>query len=107
MGKCEGCGKEINDKYKMCLECLNKAKQLNNIDSKAIYELLEKANWNWGISAKLGKLTLLNSLENLKNEKGLTEIQKRIHKWLLDDFEKDFKAVEGITKDQNGTEQSN
>lgn len=45
MGKCEDCGTEINDQYKVCFECSKKRKAQNN-GSKDIVSELGKLNNN-------------------------------------------------------------
>ena len=80
MGKCQ-CGKEIDDKYKMCLDCLNKTRNnkpsTETLNQNAhpdellikIETHLEHINWNLGkISAILSKDTkLFNQIK--KDEK--------------------------------------
>jgi len=39
MGKCEDCGADIDDNYKVCFPCSNKRKQSNNGTSDVVGEL--------------------------------------------------------------------
>jgi len=48
------------------------------------------------------KLALLSELESQKNSGGRTPLQERIHKMLLKDLDKNFKAMEKIKKEQEG-----
>ena len=99
MKECKSCGKEIDDKYEYCIQCIQKVKETNT--SQDMIKVLEHLNWNAGATQKWIKLMLLNNLENLKNGQGMTPTQQKIHKLLLKDVEKDFKNIEDISKELN------
>lgn len=60
-GKCETCGKEIDSKYKYCLDCMKKYKEeqgeSTSRDNEDVVKALEKIdqtlqhiNWNFGVA---------------------------------------------------------
>lgn len=102
MKLCPQCKKvEIDDKYGMCLDCLGKTKQANSgIDLSEIKDLIEKCNWNFGAIHKYIKLSLLNQLETIKNDRGLTKIQQAMLNELENGLEKDLKQLKGIKMEQ-------
>jgi len=68
----------------------------------SLTEAITKLGWNLGVSAMTSKLALLSELESQKNSGGRTPLQERIHKMLLKDLDKNFKAMEKIKKEQEG-----
>jgi len=99
MKLCPQCNKnQIEDNYSMCMTCLKETKQANqNVD---LTDLIKKINWNLGSISLTQKLTLLNDLETLKCQQGLTKVQQKIHKLLLGKADKDLKSIENITEEQ-------
>ncbi|MAG61816.1 hypothetical protein CMI43_03305 [Candidatus Pacearchaeota archaeon] len=94
MKDCEGCGKQIDDKYKLCLECLNKTKISNN--SGDLKDILEKINWNLGSITKQQKLYFLYKISND------TTIKEKILLFFSKDLNKDFKILNDIGGKKNG-----
>ncbi len=96
MKKCK-CGADIDDKYSMCLTCLDKIKQSNSsIDTSEILKKLEQMNWNLGSISQTLKLTLLNDLE----KDATTQTQKKIHNALLKECDKYLKVLKDIREEQ-------
>ena len=94
---CPICKKaNIDEKYSMCISCLNKTKENNQQDE--LIKVITMCNWNFGATQKWQKLALLNDLENQTN---LTDIQKKIMDLLLKDLEKDILIIEDIKKEKN------
>jgi len=98
MGKCNNCGKEIDDKYKYCLDCMNKYKEDKPESNDELVDIITKVNWNLGSIQKWMKLSLLNELEKQKNP---TETQKNLHALLKKDIEKDLKVIKEISDEQD------
>ena len=98
MKLCPQCNKNtIDDKYSMCMSCLKETKEANkSVDFGEIIKKIEQINWNLGSINLTQKLGLLSKLETLKCKQGLTKIQQKIHKLLLDKADKDLKNVSEI-----------
>lgn len=70
MKECEGCGKQIDDKYTLCVACNIKNKQAN-IQGDTIKHLgkiaqqLEYINWNLGLISQfiLGKKDIVKKIQ--------------------------------------------
>ena len=101
MKLCPQCNKNmIDDKYSMCMSCLKETKESNkSVDFSEIKKILEQQNWNLGAIQKWIKLYLLNQLEMMKHQQGLTKLQQQIHISLLNNVGKDFKNIEDISKE--------
>jgi len=94
IGKCQICGKEINDKYSLCVACNIESKKSNQ--QNVLVDIINKINWNMGSVALTLHLQLLTQLETLKYKEKLTSIQEQIHNFLLNKVEKDLKNIKDI-----------
>tara|TARA_Y100000310_G_scaffold215935_1_gene216889 strand:+ start:2250 stop:2561 length:312 start_codon:yes stop_codon:yes gene_type:complete len=98
---CPQCKKnEIEDKYSMCMSCLNQTKSANqNVDTSEILKKLEQINWNFGTLVKQQRLFYLFQIsENFGNDRDNN--RKRISEYFAQDIEKDLKQLKQIKEEQ-------
>jgi len=66
MGKCEKCGKQIDDRYKYCQKCNSDFARENAITE--IAKTLKQINWNLGIRNEFMKRTNPELWEQIQKE---------------------------------------
>ena len=99
MKKCK-CGADIDDKYSMCLTCLEKIKQSNsNVDNSEIIKSLIHLNWNAGSMMKNQRLYYLFKMSENYGETR-TLVRRRIYDYFLNEFDKDLKQLKQIKEEQ-------
>lgn len=102
MKKCKGCEKLIDEKYEMCISCLNKTKEANSSSDMnnvllGIQDILLKTNWNHGIESLTGRLRLMVEVADKVGDK---ELIKEIYESLKETYKKDLKNLKGIKTEQ-------
>ena len=99
MKKCK-CGADIDDKYSMCLTCLEKIKSSNsNADNSEILKTLQYLNWNAGSSMKNQRLHYLFKMSENYGETR-TLVRRKIYDYFLNEFDKDLKQLKQIRDEQ-------
>ena len=100
MKKCK-CGADIDDKYSMCLTCLEKTKQQNSsVDTGEILKTLIHLNWNAGSMMKNQRLYYLFKMsENYGETREL--VKRKIYDYFLNEFDKDLKQLKQIREEQD------
>ena len=101
MKKCPVCNKvNIDDKYSMCLTCLQEAKGANsNIDLKELLTTLKHLNWNAGSIMKNQRLYYLFKMSDSYGETR-TLVKRKIYEYFLNELDKDLKQLKQIRKEQ-------
>lgn len=105
-------GKEVdltieNDKIIFIKILGNGQEQSKNVDTNKLLETLNHINWNMGSISKYIKLILLNQLETVKHQQGLTKIQQAILNELENGLEKDLKQLKQIKDEQENASKTN
>lgn len=103
MKNCEDCGKEIDDKYKVCVDCNEKRKVKGNGDT---LKMLEKINWNLGtIALSLKAFITYEMLKEVEGKESF-EVKSKISEFFQKDLEKSLKFISDIREENENKRDS-